>query len=360
MKRELLDFGDYSHIFMKTRAEFTIDNKISNSNFTKDVDNFMDNLGIDSDTIRACDGLNSYQIPLLLEPIISIIMKDCKANPIYKKNKKISIDDIIKYNEKINKKIDKLPDDLKYEIKQTSSYDYNYKLNILSDMLVERLDLLFKLVISESEIESGKGIIQLIKQIDDWIIILKEEQLKKDMAKDIFMNINNEFGFNSYNDIHYNTQDGTNTLIESALKSCYNNQIGLTKLAREKFKNYGTKLVDKKMSRQDIINWIFYDGDLEPENISRDRKQRYSEIDLRYKKIRKNYEPLKFENRLRANKNRLKEIRLPYLKSIEACIRKCLDEVKHHNLDILLNNEHAIREYIKYLIKNNKVVRLDI
>lgn len=365
MRRYKLDFEDYNHIFTKTKKEFTEDNKINDNNFTRDVNFFIDNLGLDPETIRADDGRDNFQFSLLLEPIISIIMKECKNNPVYKKNKRISINDMIEYNKIIFKEINKLPEDLKYDIKQTESYYYNYKLNILLPMLIERLDLLFKLVISESNIESGDGIVQLIKNIDEWIIRLKEEEVKYNKVKEIVQNNNSALELDLHYEIHNSTQDGTNSLIDSALKVCYNNQIGLTKKAREKFKKEGIKFAEKKMSRQDIISWTLYNGELEPEDISSYKNQKYMDIDSKYRKIRSNYDSLKIEKRLKQieknNKQNFKEIRIAYLSSIEEAIRRYLKQVIDYNVDDkILNDKCFALEYIKYLIRSHKVVRDDI
>lgn len=359
MTRELLDFEDYKHIFMKTRKEFVKDNKIKDNNFTKDVEYFMENLGLDPESMRSCDGSDSYQISLLLEPIIAIIMKDCKDNPVYKKNKGISITDIIDYNKIILKKINKLPEDLKYEIKQTRAYDYNYKLNILMPMLVERLDLLFKLVISESNIESGDGIVQIIKQIDEWIINLKDVEIKQDEIKEIMNDSEVEF-----DPMDWNTQDTTNSLIDSALKSSYNNQIGLTKLAREKLKYEGISKgiidTDDKMSREEIINWIFYNGKKAPEDTLNYIKEKHKEIDLKYRRVRSSYDSLKIENRIKRqkeiDKQNFEEIRCNSLEIVDKSIRRFLEELKNHDGDYgEFNNYNEMFIYVKNLLSDTDI-----
>ena len=365
MRRHELDFEDYNHIFTKTKKEFIEDNKINDNNFTRDVNFFIDNLGLDPEAIRADDGRDNFQFSLLLEPIIAILIKGCKNNPVYKKNKKISINDIIEYNKNIFKEINKLPEDLKYDIKQTESYHYNYKLNILLPMLVDRLDLLFKLVISETNIENGDGIVQLIKNIDEWIVRLKEEEVKYNKVKKIVENNNSELEFDLHYEIHNSTQDGTNSLIDSALKSCYNNQIGLTKKAREKFKKEGIKSTERKMSREEMIHWTLHNGDLDPEDILSYKNKKYEDIDLKYRKIRSNYDSLKIEKRLKQmqkdNHQDFKEIRKNYLVSIENATRIYLHKVIDYNVDNnILNDKNFVCEYMKYLIRSYKVVREDI
>ncbi|WP_161496244.1 hypothetical protein, partial [Clostridioides difficile] len=140
--------------------------------------------------------------------------------------------------------INKLPEDLQYEIKNTTAYNYNYNLNLFIPILVEKLDYLFKLALCKENIERGYGILELIQSLDGLIYNLKEKQMQE-MDK-------------SDNGIKKEFQNSTNSIIDSALKYSYNNQIALMMEVEKIVCNDKQGSIDKnkKMTRTEIIELI--------------------------------------------------------------------------------------------------------
>ncbi|HFZ6228781.1 TPA: hypothetical protein ACILPC_002617 [Clostridioides difficile] len=237
-------------LFTKSREQIKKEYKINSSTFNNYIKKISTEIGIDINTIRITKG-GRYHIPVLTEPLFEIMINNCIKNPIYKK-KEISFEEILKYNEDIFKKIDKLPTELKYYIKNTKLYKYNTNINILIPFLIERLEYLFELVLNEDCIENGKGLISSIKSIDDWIYIIKEDQyIKKSII-----------GTN-FKDMINSEQDSTNSIIDSAIKSCYNNQVGLFKEVEAKlYKEKGKTIKIYEINRDNIIKFIYSDEGL--------------------------------------------------------------------------------------------------
>ena len=78
------------------------------------------------------------------------MFKNFKLNPLVdgRINKNaISIDKFIEYNKKIFEDIEELPNDIKFNIKNTSTYEFNYILNEVIPIILNKMTILFSLII---------------------------------------------------------------------------------------------------------------------------------------------------------------------------------------------------------------------
>lgn len=293
----VFNFFGNENVFTKSREQIEKEYNINSSNFIPYTNKLFNELGLDPNTIRITKG-NRYSIPIVTEPLFKIMILNCINNPIYK-NKDISFKDILDYNENIFEEIDKLPNDLKYYIKNTMSYRYNINLNTVVPILVDKLEYLLKLVLSKDNIETGNGIVSLIKSIDDWIYIIENVKSKKSMLY--------------IDDNIRNMQDSTNCIIDSAIKSCYNNEVGLTKIIESKLaesnKNNNVKLTE--FNREEIIKWIYSDKgkskftNKDLEKIKNITNKKLKELESEYRENIDKFNNLRLENRLKKKIKRL-------------------------------------------------------
>lgn len=323
----VLEFWEYNEVFTKGRKKFIKDNektkinkyskKIDKNNFSKDIKKTTEILGIDPLTLRSSKGTADFQIPILTEPLLKIMMETCRENPIYS-NKEIDIDDILNYNNIIYEKINKLPEDLRYEIKNTTAYSYNYNLNLFIPILVEKLDYLFKLALCKENIERGHGILELIQSLDGLIYNLKEKQMQE-MDK-------------SDNGIKKEFQNSTNSIIDSALKYSYNNQIALM-MEVEKIVDNNQISIDenKKMTRTEIIELIKR-YNINISNVYSQNNNSYKDLENVYKTRSEKYSSLKLKKEMEYNKRWIdgKMVSAQKIKIINIKIKELLDKDIDH------------------------------
>lgn len=322
----LFNLENNEDVFTKSREQIEKEYKINPSTFNNYVKKISTEIGIDINTIRITKG-GRYHIPILTEPLFEIMINNCTKNPIYK-NKEISFEEILKYNEEIFEKIDKLPTELKYYIKNTKSYKYNINVNTLIPILIERLEYLFELVLNEDCIENGNGLVSLIKSIDDWIYIIKEDQYTK-----------NSIIGTDFKDMINSEKDSTNSIIDSAIKSCYNNQVGLFKKVEEKlYKEKGKTIKIDEINRENIIKFIYSGEDLKSafkftkDNLKEkevliNKKLRQKERE--YKKDIEVYNRLRLKNRIKNKKKRIDEnpITPKKLEKVNNKVKKYIEDI---------------------------------
>ncbi|MHC9388262.1 hypothetical protein ACYZFP_04905 [Clostridioides difficile] len=247
----ILDFGHLKNKVTLDRQTFVKRNKINNNNFSKELLDLFNKLGLDINVVKQ-DGENSnYQIPLLLEPILAVMCKNFKNNKVFKKEKsKISIQDIIDYNDEIFKAVDKLPKDLQVYIKDTESYKFNYQINILVPTLVERISLLFDYLFKGSSVNSSNIILEFISYIDSWIESFEEKEKKLNFTEELSNLIKGSISSELEGDEKY--------IIDSALKSCFNNQVIWTKVLKH---TLSEKNVEEDIStREKMLKYINYEN----------------------------------------------------------------------------------------------------
>ena len=365
----VFNFFDNENIFTKSRKQIEKEYNIKSSTFISDINKLCDELGIDLNTIRITKG-NRYNIPIITEPLFKIMILNCINNPIYE-DRDISFKDILHYNESIFEEIDRLPNELKYYIKNTMSYRYNTNLNTLVPILVDKLEYLLKIVLSKDNIETGNGIVSLIKCIDEWIYIIEN---RKSVKSNLYIDDNIR-----------NMQDSTNCIIDSAIKSCYNNEVGLVKIIESKLaksnKNYKVNLPE--YNREEIIKWIYSDKgkskftnkDLEKRKIITDKKLK--ELENEYIKNINKFNNLRLENRLKKKIKRL-DINPITPKKLEKCnsdiVRYINDIIKETgsfkysdqyfqkiyimlsnngiDKDLLINKSGNLYAYLKWIMLN--------
>lgn len=129
---------------------------------------------------------------------------------------KINIDDINIYNKNIFKYIEKLPKRVKNNIKLTDTYKMNKELQVLLNMLLDRVNLLLNILLSKSDINAGDQIKRLISYIDRLLYSYAEKQID--------LEIINEMQGSSDDRGLKNTNEG-NYLLESIFKEEFLNSI---------------------------------------------------------------------------------------------------------------------------------------
>ncbi|HBE9333771.1 TPA: hypothetical protein KNH13_001892 [Clostridioides difficile] len=377
----VLEFWEYNEVFTKGRKEFIKDNekskinkyskKIDKNNFSKDIKKTTEILGIDPLTLRSSKGTADFQIPILTEPLLKIMMETCRENPIYS-NREIDIDDILNYNNIIYEKINKLPEDLQYEIKNTTAYNYNYNLNLFIPILVEKLDYLFKLALCKENIERGYGILELIQSLDGLIYNLKEKQMQE-MDK-------------SDNGIKKEFQNSTNSIIDSALKYSYNNQIALMMEVEKIVCNDKQGSIDKnkKMTRTEIIELIKR-YNINISNVYSQNNNSYKDLENVYKTRMKKYSSLKLKEEMEYKKRWIdgKMVSAQKIKKINTKIKELLDKDIEHmyskkdymklscniadlllelgvDRDFLNSKFEELCEYIRYIIYTQDKYKIEI
>lgn len=252
--------------------EFRKKNKISKTYFKNNIKKYKNYFDINVEEIKNFDEDTNYNIPFLVEPIMGIMFKNFKLNPLVdgRINKNaISIDKFIEYNKKIFEDIEELPNDIKFNIKNTSTYEFNYILNEVIPIILNKMTILFSLIISESSVSAGNSYIDLIDALDSWIVNfvkhsveLKEKKENIDNNEILMINIDN-YG-------QFNFEKNNTYLMDKILKDEYINNINKVNLLKEKMKIIGTenlfeyincksndKKIDKsKIDRERVIEWI--------------------------------------------------------------------------------------------------------
>ena len=277
--------------------EFRKKNKIGKTYFKNNITKYKNHFNINIEEIKNFDEDTNYNIPFLAEPIMGIMFKNFKLNPLVdgRRNKNnIDIDKLIQYNKKIFKDIDELPNDIKYNIKNTSTYEFNYILNEVIPIILDKMAILFSLIISGSRVSAGNSYIDLINSLDSWImnfvnysIELEEKQEKLDNNEILRINISN-YG-------KFNVEKSNTYIMDKILKDEYINNINKVDLLKEKMKLVGTenlfeyidcksnkKGIDKsKIDREKLIEWINneeYNKIYDYKNLLADREQYLQEF----------------------------------------------------------------------------------
>lgn len=252
--------------------EFRKKNKITKTYFKNNVNQYKNHFDINVEEIKNFDEEANYNIPFLAEPIMGLMFKNFKFNPLVdgRRNKNnIPIEKLIEYNKKIFEDIDKLPNDIKYNIKNTSTYEFNYALNEAIPIILDKMSILLSLIISESSVSAGNPYRDLIDSLDSWItnfmehsIELEGKQNKIDNEKILVVNVGT-FG-------KINIEKNSTYIMDKILKDEYVNNIKNVDLLKDKLKIDGTeslfeyleykltnKEIDKsKIDRDKLIKWI--------------------------------------------------------------------------------------------------------
>lgn len=160
----------------------------------------------------------SYIIPKTAEDILALMIKSTKDSVVNDKTdeEKINIDDINIYNKNVFKYIEKLPKRVKNNIKLTDTYKMNKELQVLLNMLLDRVNLLLNVLISKSDVNAGDQIKRLISYIDRLLYSYAENQID--------LEIINEMQGSSDDRGLKNTNEG-NYLLESIFKEEFLNSI---------------------------------------------------------------------------------------------------------------------------------------
>lgn len=153
----------------------------------------------------------SYIIPKTAEDILALMIKSTKDSVVNDKTdeEKINIDDINRYNKNIFKYIEKLPKRVKNNIKLTETYKMNKELQESLNMLLNRVNLLFNVLLSKSDVNAGDQIKRLISYIDSFLYSYAGKQVKLKM---------NSYTGEEYDDRGLKNPNEGNYLLESIFK----------------------------------------------------------------------------------------------------------------------------------------------
>ena len=252
--------------------EFRKKNKIRKNYFKNNIDSYKKHFNINIEEIKSGDEDTNYNIPFLVEPIMGMMFRNFKVNPLVdgRRNKNnIPIDQIIDYNSKILEDIEKLPIDMKYNIKNTSTYEFNYILNEVVPIILDKFSILFSLIISESSVSAGNEYVDLIDALDSWIMNFLKHSIEAEKCRQ-YANKNNIPIINIDNYGNLNFEKDSTYIIDKILKDEYKYNLSKTKCLKETLKDKGTKnlfeyleyksrkkTMDKsKIDREKLIKWI--------------------------------------------------------------------------------------------------------
>lgn len=170
------DKGKFNYKDILTvKADEFYKKKYIKDNKNSELEDIMEYYGLDLDFIVteiSKESKNkSYQIPIMSEDILALMIKNFKNNKIKnKKEENLTLDEFINYNNKLFKLIEELPSQLKNEIKNTETYIRNKEINQLLLMLLDRLNLFFNVYISNTDInEGGDQLRRLISYLDKFL-----------------------------------------------------------------------------------------------------------------------------------------------------------------------------------------------
>lgn len=160
----------------------------------------------------------SYIIPKTAEDILALMIKSTKDSVVNDKTdeEKINIDDINIYNKNIFKYIEKLPKRVKNNIKLTDTYKMNKELQVLLNMLLDRVNLLLNILLSKSDINAGDQIKRLISYIDRFLDSYAEKQIDLEIINEM-QGSSDDRGLKNPNEGNY--------LLESIFKEEFLNSI---------------------------------------------------------------------------------------------------------------------------------------
>lgn len=277
LKKELYFPEDEKLIDYKL-DEFRKKNKITKNYFKNNIEGYIKHFNINIEEIKNGDEDTNYNIPFLAEPIMGIMFRNFKLNPLVdgRRNKNnISIDKLIEYNKKILEDIDQLPTDMKYNIKKTSTYEFNYILNEVIPIILDKMSILFSMIISNSSVSAGNSYIELIDSLDSWIINFINQSIDREESyRDKGDNEHLELNIDNLG--NFNTEKNGTYIIDKILKDEYIGNINKVEILKEKLKKVGKdnlfefigykenkikqgskKKIDKNyIDREKLIKWI--------------------------------------------------------------------------------------------------------
>lgn len=156
-----------------TKDEFINKYDIKKYDFKNDIETFLNYFNLDKERLkRDSNEEGNYEIPYEISDLLSLMFKNFKDSPFYDKRYNLNTkntDFTLNYINKILSEIETLPDYLKYNIKKNPSYLFNFSLNELIPILIDKFTTLFVLIGSRSDVSAGNQLIELIRQLDKWI-----------------------------------------------------------------------------------------------------------------------------------------------------------------------------------------------
>lgn len=295
-----------------TKEEFECLLKHNEGYFKNHIDKYEDYYNLDREELKGFGIGGQYNIPYLTAPLIKVMLGNITENPyrdgrlakvedrkskkerlkncrddIKKKEKKliledgrgIDLDKILKYNELIIKDIENLPIDIKMNLKNNTTYEFNYILNEVMPLILDRFSILLSLLISQSSVSAGNEYIELINALDSWIRNFAIHSIDMEMYSNQISDIAEEFKngdksilLNIGRDGNFNSEINKSYIIDSILREEYYRNLNLAKNFNDKIKKYGLKEflefigyegdygnIDKnKIKRCQILEWINY------------------------------------------------------------------------------------------------------
>ena len=311
-----------------TKEEFECLLNCSKGYFKNHIDKYEDYYNLNREELKGFGIGGQYNIPYLTAPLIKIMLGNITENPYRdgrlakvedRKNKKeryksyskdeiikekkmiledgrgLNLDKIIKYNELIIKGIEDLPTDIKEKLKKNTTYEFNYVLNEVIPLILDRFSILFSLIISQSSVSAGNSYIDLINALDSWIRnfaihSIDHEENRDKMYREEVDSVEELKNGNKVKLVNVDTNRTLNSevdksyIIDSVLREEYYRNLNLAKVFDDKVKENGLK---------EFFEYIGYEGDYN--NINKNEINRYKllewigQIDKNYnKKSRQN------------------------------------------------------------------------
>ena len=258
-------------IYIEVLKKFFSNNNFKTSNPKKDLMNFLDQYGLDIDLLVDNDissetKNNQYKIPKICEEILVAMKKtyDEKQSIYTKDTKNITADDLKKHNKLLYDEIEHFPDNIKKNIKNSYAYKFNKNLDKYINILMIKMQVLFTMIFSESNLDLGNQMKVIINLLDQLILsyaksLSDKEKITKDMkerGQEEIISINK----NSISKINENYLiKKTGYLIDNELKKEFiknikiNNEI--KKILQDKDQDFRKDFKKNMIDSNDILEW---------------------------------------------------------------------------------------------------------
>lgn len=257
-------------IYNTNLKKFFRDNNFKPSNPSEiDLENFLDPYGVDFNLFVEKDitskaKKNKYKIPNICEEILVAMKKtyDEKQSIYTKDTKNITAYDLKKHNKLVYEEIEKFPNINKNRIKNSDCYKFNKKLDEYIDMLMNRVQVLFMIVLSESNLDLGNQMEEVINLFDQLILsyaksLLDKEKITKDMKERGEIASINKNSISKINENYLNKKTGyllDNELKRELIKNIkINNEI--KEVLKEKDQTFRRGFKENMIDSNCILEW---------------------------------------------------------------------------------------------------------
>lgn len=258
-------------LYIKDLKKFIKENNFKESNYTKDLEKVLARYGIDIKLLADEDESlknkrKTYKIPNICEEILVAMKKmyDEKQSIYTKDIKNVTADDLKKHNKLIYEEIENFPDVVKNSIKDSDTYKFNKKLDEYLDILMNKMQVLFTMVFSESNLDLGNQMEIVINLFDQLILSYAKSLSDKEKITKAMEEIGQEeiisINKNSVANINKNyLNKKTGYLLDNEIKRVFveniqiNNEI--EKMLKEKDQVFRRNFKQNMTDSNDILEW---------------------------------------------------------------------------------------------------------